>query len=667
MAEAEDVILDAAERTVRAVREAWRRGDAAAPAPGTALADVRRRLTLFVRAALGREWPLVAVDPPPAPTWLRRVLGAPPPWRSATALAAPSTDGAQLFLPRRVDTGRGLEADLGLLRVMALGQAARLARGLGPGPRPGETPLVRDLRWLSEAAALDAWLAAELPGLAPELAFARRFALERRPPVRALGRTETAVEAWTWGLLRAPLDEPPVTLALGSAAEWGAGAARLARALDRGDAYRGVAPVPGWGQPRAPLGAGAAAATSPGVGPGAGPRRSWSLPRRLEARDEEPQDARSGPFMAYGEPQLGVQDPAGLRRPPDHGEEEDLEALAGELPELEAAPRVRAPGEVPDALPGEDERRPGGPAAAARPGGVEQVVAYPEWVLRSHAYRPAHVHLREREAERGDPSWVARVLHERRRTLTALRRAFEGLRPRRTRRRGQADGDEVDLEAWVSLRSDRRAGAPTDDRVFVADRPARRDVAVALLVDASGSTDGHVAGGRRVIDVAREAALCFCEALGASRDQHAVWAFTGRGPRDVRLARVKGWAETLGAPVRERIAGLSPGDFTRLGGPVRHVTASLTRQPALHRLLVILTDGRPNDEDEYAGEHGLEDVRMAVLEARLAGVHPFALTIDPTGSEWLPRMFGPRDHAVLLDASTLPERLTELYRGLTRG
>ncbi len=107
--------------------------------------------------------------------------------------------------------------------------------------------------------------------------------------------------------------------------------------------------------------------------------------------------------------------------------------------------------------------------------------------------------------------------------------------------------------------------------------------------------------------------------------------------------------------------------YARLGGPIRHVTASLTRQPALHRLLVIFTDGRPNDEDEYAGEHGIADVRQAVLEARLSGVHPFALTIDPSGSDWLPRMFGPRDHAVLLDASTLPERLTELYRGLTRG
>ena len=47
------------------------------------------------------------------------------------------------------------------------------------------------------------------------------------------------------------------------------------------------------------------------------------------------------------------------------------------------------------------------------------------------------------------------------------------------------------------------------------------------------------------------------------------------------------------------------------------------RQPAAHRLLLLLSDGKPNDIDAYEGRYGLEDMRQAVTEARLQGIAPF--------------------------------------------
>ena len=101
------------------------------------------------------------------------------------------------------------------------------------------------------------------------------------------------------------------------------------------------------------------------------------------------------------------------------------------------------------------------------------------------------------------------------------------------------------------------------------------------------------------------------------------------------------------------------------GGPIRHLTARLARQRARLRLLFLLSDGKPNDEDDYAGAYGIEDTRQAVAEARLQGVRLFCLTIDRQGSLYLGRMFGPHGYTTLWEVTQLPQRLPEIYRHMT--
>jgi nitric oxide reductase NorD protein len=118
--------------------------------------------------------------------------------------------------------------------------------------------------------------------------------------------------------------------------------------------------------------------------------------------------------------------------------------------------------------------------------------------------------------------------------------------------------------------------------------------------------------------------------------------------------------------VHRRIAGLEPDGYTRAGAAIRHATADLARQAARHRLLLLLSDGRPNDVDQYEGRYGVEDTRTAVAEARLQGVHVFCLTVDREAPRYATRVFG-RDFAVLSRAERLPTVLTALLRDLIRG
>jgi nitric oxide reductase NorD protein len=247
-----------------------------------------------------------------------------------------------------------------------------------------------------------------------------------------------------------------------------------------------------------------------------------------------------------------------------------------------------------------------------------------------------------------------------------VRRQFEALQPRYETIRAQIDGDELDLEALVRARADFSAGGTPSERIYQTTRKQTRDLAVALLVDASLSTEAWV-GTQRVIDIAREAALLFCHALDAGGDANAVYSFTSKGRNDVRVDAVKEFSESLSPMVVQRVGALKPGHYTRIGAALRHVAAELASQPARRRLLLVLTDGKPNDSDHYEGRFGVEDARRAVQEARRAGASVFGVTIDARAQAHFPVLFGRGGFAIIADPARLPAMMPLLLRHIMSG
>ncbi len=651
MSEPEDVLLEAAHYVGTATRALWERQAEPRDAAQRRAARAERRIAAWLAAGFETALPVLAWDAPPTPSWLARALGRPAPWQERPVAAA-WTDGERIFLPRARLEGEATE-DANQLLLAALAQGLRVARGRAS--RAPHSAQEADVQFAREAAQGDAELAAAFPGLAPLLDAARAAARASRPPLHRLHPAERAVENDVRALLEGPACDAAERAAAQDAAPPAAGA------------YRGMAPVAHWGMP-APADRGAFVVAGGSVPLPSSPKRgrSRTLRRQLRRRPAADDDAgsRTGPFMLpHGDPQLAVQDAHGVVRPEDRGEE-DIDALADELERMDELPVVRSPGEVREVLDagGRSARRHGDAGALASP--RAHSFSYPEWDFARGAYRDPGIVLREAPVAGSNLAWAARLRQEQAPLLARLRRHFEALRPRRERIGRQLDGDTVDVDGIVADHAERCAGLAPEGRVYGRERPRRRDVTVALLVDASGSTDGWVFRNQRVIDVAKQAAFCLCEALTALGDQHAVYAFSGRGPGDVRVSVAKRFDEPFGATVGGRIGAIEPDRSTRLGGPIRHVTARLARCAARARLLLVLSDGKPDDEDAYEGEYGLEDVRQAVFEARCAGVQPFCVTIDRAGPSYLPRLFGPNGYTVLWNVEQLPARLPALYRRL---
>ncbi len=287
---------------------------------------------------------------------------------------------------------------------------------------------------------------------------------------------------------------------------------------------------------------------------------------------------------------------------------------------------------------------------------------YPEWDYARRCYHPDHCRILSGPASLDRNDWQPDAATRRR--IRAVRRQFEALRPRRQVSAAQRDGDELDLAALVRSVADQRAGGPGSDRIYLQARAAERDLAVAILMDASLSTDAWVEN-RRVLDVEKESVLALCHGLAACGDDHAVYAFSSRKREQVNVAVVKEFDEPLRGVCMDRLQGLRPGYYTRMGAALRHTAAQLAPRPNRHRLLLLLSDGKPNDFDHYEGRYGVEDTRRAIREARRQGIRVFGITVDRKARDYFPYMFGRGGYAIVRRPDRLPAALPRIYRQLT--
>jgi nitric oxide reductase NorD protein len=665
MSEPEELIIEGAHLATRFARRAWLQYGPVSSSGQIPLSRVRARLELFLTALFQQPIVVAACEPPAPVTWLSRLAHGHPP-RCGDDRLLPATDGRRVYLPPALKVDRGEEDTLALYRLLAVQQTARLVRGTPQALAALDTAERRDWFLLAEAVTIDSWIATDLPGLVPILNAARAWDLARRTPGRVRVSGEPEIECRIRNVLAAdpsvPMLDLPTKATPATSRAWAYANARS------GQGRRApVAPVWYWGRPldsSSPL---PAAVRRDEASPDSGARRPRvaEMRRRPRVRSaaEDEDDERAGTWVIRAdEPQESVEDPFGLQRPADHDDQADPEGLGDSLSDLPEARVVRTPGQAREVLRSGDDPPRGesiAPAAVRRTG-----VSYPEWDYRAGIYRCPGAVVREPDAPLGDAAWVSAALARHGRLARRVRVRFERLRPRHVWLDRQPDGSELDIDAFVTAAADVRAGASVDGRLYAARRPARRELAVALLVDVSASTDSWVSADRRIIDVEKEALLVVCEALDALGDPYGIFAFSGEGPEEVSVLSLKAFHDRSSPIVRRRIAALDSDRYTRIGAAVRHVTVPLCRETSERRLLLILSDGKPNDADVYEGRYGIEDTRQAVAEARRQGVSVFCLTIDREAPHYAPRIFGRAGFAVLRSPAQLPAVIIEALRHL---
>ena len=220
----------------------------------------------------------------------------------------------------------------------------------------------------------------------------------------------------------------------------------------------------------------------------------------------------------------------------------------------------------------------------------------------------------------------------------------------------------------VSYVAERRAGQSPHPAIYKRREIRQREVAVTLLADMSTSIMQHLPdGGGRLVDRIRAGVLLFAESMEEVGDAYSIAGFCSKYRDNVSYYTMKNFDEVMSDDIRAQIGGLTGRLATRMGAAIRHATAGFEGVESRRRLLLLLSDGRPEDYDDGGDRRYLhEDTRMAVKEAVAKGIHPFCVTVDTMANQYLPQIFGPGHYMVLDHINSLPNKLPEIYLKLRR-
>lgn len=529
-------------------------------------------------------------------------------------------DGETLHLPATIDLlpQRKLNRDLYLWLI------ALAATGADPG-----------LNWIQRNQAATLAVLQRFPGLEPRYRRLVVAVLGTRPQPKRLPRDQAAQEEAIRAALQTPgsVERMPPT-------------------------RRPPQPVILWLHPNPPTTAPATKGSErePENHDGGDSRKSENERRHQAERVEMP-DGKDG-FMLFFRAEsifswaeyIKVNRPTEEDEAPDARAAEDLERLSVAQDGKNTASRLKFDLDL--------------PSEAADDHPLGEGILLPEWHYRKQRMQPDHCRVRPLVARNAEAIPLPAHLCA---TARRLRSQFEALTPAKVWLKGQFDGSELDLDACVQFTADRLSGLQAREQgLYRAHHYRDRDLACLLLADLSLSTDSYVSDQARVIDVIRDTLFLFSEALSATGDRFALYGFSSLKRENIRFHVLKEFERTYNAEVRGRIQAIKPGFYTRMGAAIRHASQLLARQQATQRLLLILTDGKPNDLDQYEGRYGVEDTRVAIHEARRMGLRPFCVTIDEKGSGYLPHLFGVNGYVVIRKPSELPRELPMLYAQLTR-
>ncbi len=226
-------------------------------------------------------------------------------------------------------------------------------------------------------------------------------------------------------------------------------------------------------------------------------------------------------------------------------------------------------------------------------------------------------------------------------------------------------GDEINMDTWIEYVGHQNKSMH-HQKFYTTYEKKTRDMATLILADVSLSTEGGITQDVRIIDVIKDGLIVFSEAMEKLEDKFAIYSFSSLQNKKVYFNIIKNFKDKYDDLIRGRIDAMQPYYYTRLGAAIRESAKILDKQQSANKLLLIISDGKPNDEDRYDGRYGIEDTKKAIEEVRKKGITPFCITVDVEAKEYLGYLFGRNGYAVVRDGQKLPKVIPEVYINLTK-
>ncbi len=296
---------------------------------------------------------------------------------------------------------------------------------------------------------------------------------------------------------------------------------------------------------------------------------------------------------------------------------------------------------------------------------TENGIPYPEWDGLKRRYKKDWCQIYPKQAKKGNSDrTILGIVTQYGKTIRKLKRRLEVLNLAPKLVPGQYDGESIDFDAVVDNHCLIRAAQTPSERIYLKKLKKRRDLSTLILLDLSLSVDSFI-DGQKILDICKESLVILAKAQENLGDLVEVAAFYSSTRNECSYIYLKKFHESW-ETLYERIMDIEAEGYTRIGPALRHATHRINSLRSKKKVIVLLSDGKPNDYDKYEGMYGIRDVRQAIREAKRKDIQIYALAISNQAYDFLPIMLGKGNYSVVKKTTRAADAFGELYQKLLR-
>ncbi|MDZ4666705.1 MAG: VWA domain-containing protein [bacterium] len=290
---------------------------------------------------------------------------------------------------------------------------------------------------------------------------------------------------------------------------------------------------------------------------------------------------------------------------------------------------------------------------------------YSEWNYKKKVYKPNYCKVYPLKVIEPAVGFYQKTIAENKSILLEMRKMLANLTNQWKRTKRQNDGNEFDIDSLTDLYIDVHTGHTPSENIYIANRKAEKDLSILLLLDISLSSDGYVAG-NKVLDIEKQVAILFGEILDEMKIDFSIQCFYSKTRNYSSYITVKGFDEPWNKG-KFKIGSVEANGYTRIGAAIRHSGSLIMERPAEKKWMILLSDGKPNDFDQYEGKYGINDIKQSLRELHEEHVNTYALAIEANAKYYLPQMFGHNNYQILSSTKELISALVSLFTRIKFG
>lgn len=201
----------------------------------------------------------------------------------------------------------------------------------------------------------------------------------------------------------------------------------------------------------------------------------------------------------------------------------------------------------------------------------------------------------------------------------------------------QLDGQDLDIDEVVRYVSSIQFCDSGHQKIYQNKEKLLKDMSIVVLFDSSLSTDSYVKG-VRIFDIITESINILADIFPQLPIRIQIASTNSLTHNQINYNIIKNYSDNW-SKVKYQMSLQQPEGYTRLGPAIRHASTSLENEKANHKLMVLVTDGKPTDMDEYEGRRGIEDITKALRETESKGIYTWGMAIEATDKSYFRSMF----------------------------